>query len=433
MITKWQKLLDHLEINPQNPSDENVVALQQWCAKEVSTDVQFSGSLQDKFAQSKAYLTHYFSTICVGDMQNLTDRESHMRGMNRVQYAALQGYDRYLANILPDVNDAEDLVNNATSVKMTALHFSAFNGHINTTELLLARGALTTNSSRLSQLPLHLALTVPSGASSAVKERKIAIFNLLLQENASLVDREDISGDTVVQHMAQNGFTELLRSFNTENPLLLTKQNHFNKTPLLTALLNKRTETAQFLATIPQLLVIADGDGKLPLHYAAVQDDLPLLKACVAPNSDIDVPDHYHNTALHKAAQAGKLAPVKYLVGEGASVFAEDVLGKTVWHHAVASGSLDTLKWLKNNTSVDPSHTDKQSRTALMQLLSGCTAINADTESLITFLVDSGTDLALADQTGHTAKDYLEQMQDRGLLVSDGLISDLSAGGCLVI
>ena len=254
-----------------------------------------------------------------------------------------------------------------------------------------------------------------------------------MQENDSLADREDMSGNTVVQLMAQNGFTQLLQSFKTKHPELMTTPNHFNKSPLLTALLNKRTKSARFLTTIPQLLVLADGDGKLPLHYAAAQDDLLLLKACVAPNSNIDMPDHYKNTALHHAAQAGKLGSVKFLVEEGASVSAEDVLGKTVWHHAVASGDLDTVMWLKNNSAVDPNHTDKQNRTPLLQLLSDCTAINADTESLITFLIDCGTDLSLADQSGHTAKNYLEQMQDRGLQVSDGIISDLSAGGCLAL
>lgn len=418
VIKRWKQLLEHLAIDEHAISDEQVLALESWCTKHVSEDIKFTGSQEDKYLALQEYLSHYFTTICACQSDNLTDKPTLLGGMNCIQYAASKGYDRYLTQVLEGTSDKKRLVNDATAVGITALHLSALKGHLKSTEVLLSHGADTAKKSRLKQTPLHFSLTVPSGASEEVKARKLAIYNQLQTVAPSLIQEEDISGTTVAHLAAQNGFTDTLNSLMRDYPALVLKKNSSQQSCLHIAILNRRFSTANLLTAIPHLLSLADGDGKKPVHYAARYADTALLNACLGPEIGVNEEDHYKRTPLHFAASAGNLDAVIFLVERGANASKQDVRGFTAFHYAVESRNKALVRWLKENTSVDINQPDARGRSAFMNLLADSTAMDTKTEELIEYLMDEGADLSMRDISGNSAQDYLDQLSARGININ---------------
>ncbi|KAF9631105.1 putative ankyrin repeat protein [Lasiodiplodia theobromae] len=88
-----------------------------------------------------------------------------------------------------------------------------------------------------------------------------------------------------------------------------------------------------------------DNQGQTPLHYAAREGDLPLVRVLLdndAGKRALDARSPSHGTALRLAAREGHADVVRELLHEGANFRAESELG-TALHAAVAGGSLDCV------------------------------------------------------------------------------------------
>jgi ankyrin repeat protein len=57
--------------------------------------------------------------------------------------------------------------------------------------------------------------------------------------------------------------------------------------------------------------------GKTPLHFAAMNNHLPLLKLLVEENANIKIVDDAHCVPLHLACRKGSLEAVKFLLARG--------------------------------------------------------------------------------------------------------------------
>lgn len=416
MINKWNQLIEHLKINENKITEDEIQKLQNWCFDNISEEINFSGNRDEQYQALKKYSSHYFETIGSHLFDGLTCKHNSLKNMSIIQYAAFQGYDQFLKKELDVIKNTKNIVNDVTESGMSPLHLAALKGHKKTSEVLLNYGADISLRSKLKQTPLYLSLTVLTNSTETVKNKKLLIFNILKQLNPSLINIEDISGTSIAHLAAQNGFTEVINSLIQEDPGLVKQIDNFHRSTLHTAIINKRLETAMALTKIQELLIITDQDGRTPAHYAAKYGTASLLKSCLRDN--IDKPDLYSTTPLHFAAQAGNTEAVIFLIEKGASVTKSDVRGFTALHYAVESGNFELVEWLVNHTGININQVDQLGRTALINLLVNNQSFNTNDEKIITLLIEKGSDLLTSDKSGASVKDYVIKLKDSNLRIN---------------
>lgn len=104
-------------------------------------------------------------------------------------------------------------------------------------------------------------------------------------------------------------------------------------------------------------MVGADRDrgGRIPLHYAAAEDDVDLMAAELAAGADVDDADRAGMTPLHFAAQQYAVAAARLLLEHGAAIDPRDKKGSTPLVTAVWSskGRGDMIRLLRG-AGADP-------------------------------------------------------------------------------
>ncbi len=72
-----------------------------------------------------------------------------------------------------------------------------------------------------------------------------------------------------------------------------------------------------------------DRAGRIPLHYAALENDVALLRRLLSEGADVNARDRRGFTPLHFACQQGAAEAVRALIEAGALVDARDERGTT--------------------------------------------------------------------------------------------------------
>lgn len=80
-----------------------------------------------------------------------------------------------------------------------------------------------------------------------------------------------------------------------------------------------------------------DRAGRTPLHYAALDNDVALLRRLLAEGANVNARDRQGFTPLHFACQQGAAEAVRALIEAGALVDARDERGDTLLLRAVLS------------------------------------------------------------------------------------------------
>lgn len=195
-------LCEELHLTEQLEEPVQLEKLQQWWHSHVSTDVTF-----DNLSPRDQYDNYLKNTKKLLKKQFGTQSE--------IQYAAIHGYDRYLANI----NQSPNAFDIPDSHNMSPLHHASYKGFVETVTVLLAKGAnpLTLNNNL--QMPLYLALWVPSSKSDALSIRKQTIFNLLMEREPFALNHLDYKQNSVFNVMVANDkFNDLLEKY-VSNPV----------------------------------------------------------------------------------------------------------------------------------------------------------------------------------------------------------------------
>jgi ankyrin repeat protein len=98
-----------------------------------------------------------------------------------------------------------------------------------------------------------------------------------------------------------------------------------------------------------------DREGRLPLHYAALENDAQEAESRIAQGDDVNLGDRRGFTPLHLAAQAGALESARVLLDHGAEVDSLNSFGNTPLFVAVfnSKGRGDLIELLRKR-GADP-------------------------------------------------------------------------------
>jgi len=111
----------------------------------------------------------------------------------------------------------------------------------------------------------------------------------------------------------------------------------------------------------------AQGDGMTALHWAAVSDDLDLVRALLAAGADVRAKTRVGGiTPIFMAAENGNAAMVRALVERGADALAVKTTGTTVLMTAAAAGDVETVGYLLEHGADVNARESQNGQTAVM-------------------------------------------------------------------
>ncbi|WP_133130486.1 ankyrin repeat domain-containing protein [Legionella yabuuchiae] len=193
MVKNYQDLCKDLNLSPDY-TIQYLERLKTWCYEHVSRDISFYGEPEKQYKQylilAKSYLDQFLSnvsadfSVIIPELNNLT----------AIQYAAAEGYDRFLENHSSLPKETWSLKNN---FGMTPLHISANKGYVHTVNVLLENGAIPEVANQNGQFPIYTALLVPIVFDPDLVERKKIIFESLKSKAPQSIYHQDKGGDTI--------------------------------------------------------------------------------------------------------------------------------------------------------------------------------------------------------------------------------------------
>jgi ankyrin repeat protein len=107
-----------------------------------------------------------------------------------------------------------------------------------------------------------------------------------------------------------------------------------------------------------------DVEGRSPLHYAAMSDDIEQSRLLISEGEDVNLGDRLGFAPLHFAAQEGAARVAALLLEEGAEVDALDAFGNTPLFVAVfnSRGGGDLIELFRAH-GADPMHANDAGQT----------------------------------------------------------------------
>lgn len=251
---------------------------------------------------------------------NDTDRQDGKPGRSLLHYACCELGDRYLYMIGKLVSEFVANVDLRDERGNTPLHRAAKHGSLCAARcLILGGGAHPMLADADGRTPLH----------RAAEAGHVNVLDFLLQQRVSR--KRDVNGMPVHYQVDVNA------------------QDNIGRTPLSYASAEEEQVAVHLLikrggasALIPDL------NGALPLHYAATNGCLDIVKFLVQECPvDVNARDENLETAVWKACHAGDLNVVKWLFDEaGADLDLCDKHGEFPIHIACRRGHCDIVEWM---------------------------------------------------------------------------------------
>jgi ankyrin repeat protein len=123
-------------------------------------------------------------------------------------------------------------------------------------------------------------------------------------------------------------------------------------TPLMLAAWGQHHDTAMALLEAKASVHVSDKFQRTCLHEAALRGNVPLCRAMLAHNADIDAVAINNETPLFKAVFRNRANACTFLLNAGANVDAVALNGKTAWQRVIRSHRTDAAaaiqSWLKD-------------------------------------------------------------------------------------
>ena len=291
-----------LRLTPRLQSKDQLRTLEKWCYLHVSRDIRYNDKDDNNRYTLYKKLADNFINFLQRLPKNLDSQLPELNGLNPIQYAATQGYDRYIesfkhSNITLNAINASVPISN-----MTALHFAAVKGYLYTTQSLISINADPKLVNQNNQLPLHCSLMVPALCSDDMIIKKTAIFSLLYELAPNTILQKDASGQSVFHLMAIHPkLDDLLAKMLQSNPGAVKERNNHARMPVHEAILQNNISAVKLLLQIPGVAKLQDAHKRTPLHYAAAYGTAEMVTLCKLHTTDSEAKDKEGLTPLELA------------------------------------------------------------------------------------------------------------------------------------
>ena len=234
----------------------------------------------------------------------------------------------------------------------TPVEFSSTIGDVALARCLLEHGADSTAINADGEMPLHYAMQVGN----------IEMAELLIPRMGDKCDKGDRSGNTPLNLAVQQGHQQvaLFLLDHGANPLAVGPRG---RTPLHEAARQGNLDLLKRLsnAVPPLTLVQPDADGNTPLHLAVCNysvkdrswesDNIAVVEWLLSvARADPNIPDEIGYTPLHEAASQGLAKIMKILLRNGADPKRRDREGRVPLHVSAEHGDVETAKILFEGT-----------------------------------------------------------------------------------
>ena len=141
-----------------------------------------------------------------------------------------------------------------------------------------------------------------------------------------------------------------------------------------------------------------DNGGMTPLHYAAERGDVEIVRLLLEKWAYPNARDQMGRTPLHEATKNGHVDVVRLLLEHGANPNAKDEDGRTPLHEATKNGHVDVVKLLLEH-GADPNAQNEKGETPLH------TAARWGRVDVVRLLLERGADFKSRDAEGRTPVD----------------------------
>ncbi|MBL7481304.1 ankyrin repeat domain-containing protein [Legionella bononiensis] len=359
---KFTMLCEQLGLSGQEPDAEKLHKLESWCSENVSRDLIFSGSLNEKYDNYLKLAETYLDNFALYLSDDSTQPMPQLHGATIFDTVVSFGLDK----VLLSMRLSKDSVNKTNTYGMTPLHVAALEGYYYTVWVLLSLGADSNLKNMQSQLPLFSALVLPVSYAPELKETKIKIFRMLREKTPTMLNLQDNNGDTVLHLMATHGFSSLLEESVSSNPMLAYIKNNNSHYPVHTAILNDQLDCLRILLKDKDISILADSKGRVALHYAARYSGKEMVELCCDAAPTINPLDNTGLSPFMLAAAAGNELAMSMLIDKGVDVHLSDMQGHSVLHQAVYRGDISTVQWILDHTDININAIDKNHQTPLV-------------------------------------------------------------------
>ena len=116
--------------------------------------------------------------------------------------------------------------------------------------------------------------------------------------------------------------------------------------PLHYAAMNDHKEIAELLIAEGASVNAWDGDGLYPLHYAALNNHKEIAELLIAEGANLNASTHKSHTPLCRATQEGHKEIVELLIDKGADMEARNIAENTALHLAAENGRKEIVELL---------------------------------------------------------------------------------------
>ncbi|QKX55999.1 uncharacterized protein TRUGW13939_03098 [Talaromyces rugulosus] len=213
----------------------------------------------------------------------------------------------------------------------------------------------------------------------------------------------DKNAKFAIHEASREGRTPMVESLLNANPKLASLKDEDERLPIHWAAAYNRLPIVELLVTNKYFDPdVTDGSGWTPLMIAASLKNAegdPIVDLLLRKEADVNIKSISGQNALHFAASKANLSTVKTLITHKCSARVKDKRGQLALHRAAAVGSIPILKLLLDQGKSPINATDVDSLTALHH------AISEGHGDAAILLMKSGADLEKTDSDGHLAID----------------------------
>jgi ankyrin repeat protein len=304
----------NIPLDPEHADAHHLEKLKQWVYDNVSADIDYQGETQIQYRKYSDLSRQYLDEFLVKTTKEIRGLLL-FEDMSVIQYAAKRGYHHYLKSLTSSGIDWSQ----GDARGMTLLHWAALQGFVNTTKILLEKGANPSALSKEHKLPLDSSLFIPALYDNRLIENKKIIFYLLLPSTPGALSNKDVDGNTLLHRIALHDLSDLAEQVLKKNITLARVINLLGDSPLHTAISNRSDNAASVLIqSDPVIVMLPNSKMQTAIHYAATSGSLALLELCCNNTKNLNIADRGGKTALMLAHEAGHTDAARLLLSKGA-------------------------------------------------------------------------------------------------------------------